>query len=73
MKLFTPDYYVESYRAVDLDALYKRGIRLLVCDIDNTLVAHDCAKPDNDVRAFIHLSLIHILITGSRTTVRRVY
>ena len=30
MKLFTPDYYVESYRAVDLDALYKRGIRLLV-------------------------------------------
>lgn len=53
MKLFTPDYYVESYRTVDLDALYRRGIRLLVCDIDNTLVAHDCAKPDDDVRAFI--------------------
>ena len=53
MKLFTPDYYVESYRAIDIERLKKRGICLLVCDIDNTLVAHDCANADDDVRAFI--------------------
>ena len=38
MKLFTPDYYVESYRAIDLERLKRQGIALLVCDIDNTLV-----------------------------------
>ncbi len=53
MKLFTPDYYVESYRAIDIEKLKKRGICLLVCDIDNTLVAHDCAYADEDVRAFV--------------------
>ncbi len=27
MKLFTPDYYVESYRALDLERLKRHGIR----------------------------------------------
>ena len=27
MKLFTPDYYVESYRALDLERLKRQGIR----------------------------------------------
>ena len=45
MKLFTPDYYVESYRAIDLERLKRQGIALLVCDIDNTLVPHDHAEP----------------------------
>ena len=53
MKLFTPDYYVESYRAIDLERLKRQGIALLVCDIDNTLVPHDHARADDDVRAFI--------------------
>lgn len=53
MKFFTPDLYVESYRALDVAELKQRGIRLLVCDIDNTLVAHDEPLPDEAVRAFV--------------------
>ena len=52
MKLFTPDYYVESYRALDLERLKRHGIRVLVCDIDNTLAAHDEPLPDAQAIAF---------------------
>ena len=53
MKLFTPDYYVESYRALDVERLKQHGIRLLVCDIDNTLAAHDEPLPDDAAKAFV--------------------
>ncbi len=52
-KLFTPDIYIRSYRDLKPERLVKSGIRLLVCDIDNTLVAHDEAVPNEDVKAFI--------------------
>ncbi len=40
MKLFLPDIAIDSYAQLDLVALKKRGIRLLLCDIDNTLACH---------------------------------
>lgn len=40
MKLFLPDLAIDSYAQLDLAALKKRGIRLLLCDIDNTLACH---------------------------------
>lgn len=52
-KLFTPDWYIQTYRHLDLSRLQSLGIRILVCDIDNTLVAHDEAVPDEDVMAFV--------------------
>ena len=52
-KLFTPDWYIRSYRNLDLERLVQSGIRVLVCDIDNTLVAHDVAEPDEAVIAFV--------------------
>lgn len=52
-KLFTPDWYVASYRNLDLERLVRLGIRVLVCDIDNTLVAHDMADPDEAVFTFV--------------------
>lgn len=53
-KLFTPDWYVQSYRHLDVNRLVQQGIRVLVCDIDNTLVPHDVADPDEAVIAFVH-------------------
>lgn len=53
LKLFQPDLYIENYRFLDLEVLKKRGIRLLVCDIDNTLVPHDAKLPDEDAKAFV--------------------
>lgn len=52
-KLFTPDYYIQNYQHLDVTRLLKRNIKVLVCDIDNTLVAHDEAYPDEQVKLFI--------------------
>lgn len=52
-KMFTPDYYIKSYKNLNIDRLRQQQIKVLVCDIDNTLVAHDEAYPDEYVKAFI--------------------
>lgn len=52
-KLFTPDYYIENYQALDIRRLIENNIKVLVCDIDNTLVAHDEKHPDEKVKLFI--------------------
>ncbi|MCR0328881.1 YqeG family HAD IIIA-type phosphatase [[Clostridium] innocuum] len=53
LKLFTPDYYIHSFAALRPQYLKEHGIRLLVCDIDNTLVPHDVAVPDEKAVRFI--------------------
>ena len=52
-KLFTPDCYIRSYRELNIKRLISMGIKQLVCDIDNTLVAHDVAVADESVKRFI--------------------
>ena len=52
-KLFTPDYYIKNFQSLDLNRLLERNIKVLVCDIDNTLVAHDEADPSEAVKAFV--------------------
>ena len=52
-KFFLPDTYAESVFAVDLEALKKQGISLVLCDIDNTLAAHDDPHPDVRAKAFM--------------------
>ncbi len=52
-KIFTPDYYIRSFRELNIERLITNGIQVLVCDIDNTLVAHDQAYPDEAVKQFI--------------------
>ena len=51
--LFTPNYYIHRFNALRPAYLKEQGIELLVCDIDNTLVAHDIAVPDQDVLDFL--------------------
>lgn len=53
LKLFTPDYYIHSYAALRVQHLKEHHIHLLVCDIDNTLVPHDVAVPDEKAKRFI--------------------
>lgn len=53
VRLFTPDYYIKDYRSLNVNRLIERGIKLLVCDVDNTLVAHDIALPDAPVLDFV--------------------
>lgn len=51
--LFTPDYYIHRFNALRPQYLLEHGIKLLICDIDNTLVAHDEALPNEEVRMFL--------------------
>lgn len=51
--LFTPDLYYESFRSINLDKVCKRKKKLILCDLDNTLVAHDEALPNEEVLSFV--------------------
>lgn len=53
MKLFKPDYYVKSFDTIQIERLKKNKIKVLLCDIDNTLVAYDEEQPNKRVIQFI--------------------
>ena len=53
LKLFTTNYYIHRYTALRPAFLKEQGIQLLICDIDNTLVPHDVAVPDDEAIAFL--------------------
>jgi len=40
LQLFFPDHETESAYAIDYEALYRKGYRGIIFDIDNTLVPH---------------------------------
>lgn len=48
--MFYPDEYLDSTYTIDFDALYKKGYRGVIFDIDNTLVPHG-APADARARA----------------------
>lgn len=45
LKYFTYDEYVENFSEVDLQNLYQAGKRLILTDLDNTLVGSDTPVP----------------------------
>ncbi|MFI3283793.1 MAG: YqeG family HAD IIIA-type phosphatase [Erysipelotrichaceae bacterium] len=47
MKLFSPNLHHKTYKEIDFNRLKERGINTLFFDVDNTLVPHDCAYPDD--------------------------
>ena len=59
MNIFAPNYYVQSFKTLNIQKLHEMGIQLLLCDIDNTLVAYDEECPNQDVIDFIKEFLIY--------------
>lgn len=53
MSLFKPDYYISNFQNLDFNRLKKAGIKLLCCDIDNTLVAFNDPDSNRKVHEFI--------------------
>jgi len=51
--LFCPDQCVGSVVDIDLDALWRRGIRALILDVDNTLLAWEAEEVPADVKAWV--------------------
>ena len=48
-KHFIPDFYCKDIYALDAAALRNRGIRGIICDIDNTLVPYEEPEPTESV------------------------
>ena len=55
LERFYPDEYVDSSYGIDYQALYDRGIRGLLFDIDNTLVPHGKPETQRAVELFRRL------------------
>ncbi|MGI6364905.1 MAG: YqeG family HAD IIIA-type phosphatase [Bacillota bacterium] len=53
LKKLTPDLYVKSIYHIDLDDLQRRGIRAIITDLDNTLVAWDDPLPNQRLIAWL--------------------
>ncbi len=47
---FIPTYYSKSIYEIDFDKLYADGIRLILTDLDNTLIAYDQHLPTEELR-----------------------
>lgn len=45
-KYFVPDLYKSDIYSLDYKQLYESGIRILLVDLDNTLIPYDIAVPD---------------------------
>lgn len=52
---FYPDEYLDCAYEIDFEAFYRRGIRGVIFDIDNTLVPHGAAADARAKRLFAHL------------------
>lgn len=53
LRLLTPDAVYESLFAVDLHALKARGIRGIIIDLDNTLIAYGHGKVTEQARSWV--------------------
>ncbi len=53
LKKFQPQMYIPNYAALNLSLLKQQGIKLLMVDIDNTLVAHHQRHPDTAAIEFL--------------------
>ena len=53
LQKYYPFEYVESVFSIDYQKLYRMGYRGILFDVDNTLVPHDVALPDEKAVQFI--------------------
>ena len=47
-----PDTYLDSIDDIDFEMYYKKGIRGIVSDIDNTLVPHGAPADEHIIKVF---------------------
>lgn len=48
-----PSAYLTSVNEIDLDSLKEQGIKLIICDLDNTLVPHFTKFPTKEAITFV--------------------
>lgn len=70
---FKPSLYLRSFRDVNVSQLKRQGIKLFICDLDNTLVPHFTRLPNKNVLDFfakLKKADIEIAITSNNITSR---
>ncbi len=55
LRWITPSWYVGAIHEVDLDRLHARGVRGIIVDLDNTLLAPGANEPTAPVRTWVAL------------------
>ncbi|AKX34149.1 putative phosphatase HAD-superfamily/subfamily IIIa protein [Spiroplasma litorale] len=53
LNYFKPSIYLESYKKINLNSLKNSGIKLILCDMDNTLIGWNQRIPNNEVINFV--------------------
>lgn len=53
IKKLIPSYYYNSIYDIDYDMLYNKGIRLILTDLDNTLISYKESLPKDDLKNLI--------------------
>lgn len=70
IKKLIPDYYFKSIYDVPYDKLYADGIRLILTDLDNTLISYAQTMPDDKLFEFknrlINMGFELILVSNSK-------
>ncbi len=65
-----PEGRVHSYKELKLHELRQAGVRLLICDLDNTLAVHDEQGVSQEIKAFVQsvkeAGLMFCLISNNR-------
>lgn len=70
---FKPSMYVRTFKDINVTQLKRQGIKVFICDLDNTLVPHFTRLPNKDVLSFfakLKAVKIKIVIMSNNTTAR---
>jgi HAD superfamily phosphatase (TIGR01668 family) len=75
LRRFVPTFYQPLVFSIPLAHLYSIGVRIILCDLDNTLAAFDELKPSKEVFAFVdqchQLGFTFIIVSNNKS--HRVY
>lgn len=70
LKLFIPTYYYKSVYDIPLEELYDKGIRLILTDLDNTLISYNDKMPNDKLNEFrdkvLSMGFELIIVSNSR-------
>ena len=70
---FKPSMYVRTFKDINVTQLKRQGIKVFICDLDNTLVPHFTRLPNKDVLLFfekLKAVKIKIVIMSNNTNAR---
>jgi HAD superfamily phosphatase (TIGR01668 family) len=70
VKKFIPDFYYNSIYDIPLEEWKKNGVRLILTDLDNTLISYNESMPNDELFKFkdkvLNLGIEFILVSNSR-------